>query len=66
MENVFKIKGMSCQHCVKTVTKIIEQLGDTRNITVSLERGEARFESSAPVDVELLKKELRKAGYELQ
>ncbi len=31
------IEGMSCQHCVNTVTKILESMGNLKNIKVSLE-----------------------------
>ena len=58
------VKGMSCQHCVNAVTKALEQLEGVKNVEVSLEKGEARFEESGPVDREAVRKAIRDAGYE--
>ncbi len=60
-----KIKGMSCQHCVKAVTKALSEITGIRDVTVDLERGEATFEEVQPVDQELLRERIKKAGYEL-
>lgn len=38
-----KIEGMSCGHCVKTVTRIIEESGAS-NVNVTLEGGTAEFD----------------------
>jgi copper chaperone len=60
-----KIKGMSCQHCVKSVKKTLEEIDGIANVAVDLESGEATFEESHPVDNELLREKIKKAGYEL-
>lgn len=59
------IKGMSCQHCVSAVTKALEQLDGVKNVEVSLEKGEARFEEEKPVDRETLRKAVQDAGYDV-
>ncbi|MCF8031132.1 MAG: copper ion binding protein [Desulfohalobiaceae bacterium] len=59
------IKGMSCQHCVSAVTKALEQLDGVKNVEVSLEKGEARFEEEKPVDRETVRKAVQDAGYEV-
>jgi copper ion binding protein len=65
MEQVVKVKGMSCQHCVKMVTKALQSLEGVRSVDVSLEKAEARIESDKPVDVGVIREALKKAGYEL-
>jgi copper chaperone len=60
-----KIKGMSCQHCVKAVIKALGEIGGIRDITVDLAKGEATFEEVKPIDLELLRERIKKAGYEL-
>lgn len=65
MEQVVKVKGMSCQHCVKMVTKALQNLAGVRSVDVNLERAEARIEADRPVDVAVIKEALKKAGYEL-
>ncbi|MDR3557621.1 MAG: heavy-metal-associated domain-containing protein [Syntrophobacteraceae bacterium] len=60
-----KIKGMSCQHCVKSVKKTLEEIDGIANVAVDLAKGEATFEETRPVDNELLREKIKKAGYEL-
>ena len=60
-----RVKGMSCQHCVKTVKKTLEEIDRITNVVVDLESGEAVFEETRPVDNELVREKIKKAGYEL-
>jgi copper chaperone len=60
-----KIKGMSCQHCVKTVKKTLEEIDGIANVSVDLVSGEATFEETRPVDGGLIREKIKKAGYEL-
>ncbi len=60
-----KIKGMSCQHCVKSVTKALSEIAGIHDVKVDLERGEATFDEVQPVDQELLREHIKKAGFEL-
>ncbi|HYA42640.1 MAG TPA: heavy metal-associated domain-containing protein [Syntrophobacteraceae bacterium] len=60
-----KIKGMSCQHCVRTVKKTLEEIEGIQNVAVDMETGEATFEEVRPVDGDLIRERIKKAGYEL-
>jgi copper chaperone len=60
-----KIKGMSCQHCVKAVKKALEEIEGIDNVSVDLARGEAVFDETRPVDADLIREKVEKAGYEL-
>lgn len=60
-----KIKGMSCNHCVTTITKVLNNIKGIKNVKVSLEKGEATFDEEKPVDVNMIKEQIRKAGYEV-
>ncbi len=60
-----KIKGMSCQHCVKAVKKALEEIDGIAEVAVDLSTGEAAFEETHPVDGELIREKIKKAGYEL-
>jgi len=60
-----KIRGMSCQHCVKTVKKTLEEIDGIANVSVDLATGEATFEETRPVDGDLIREKITKAGYEL-
>jgi copper chaperone len=60
-----KIRGMSCQHCVMAVTKTLKEIEGLQNVTVDLEKGEAAFTETKPVDMNLIKDKVKKAGYEV-
>ncbi len=40
-EIVLKIKGMSCQHCVVSISKALKDLKGIKDVKVSLEKGSA-------------------------
>jgi copper chaperone len=60
-----KIKGMSCQHCVMAVTKALKEIEGLQDVAVDLEKGEATFTETKPVDMNLIKDKVKKAGYEV-
>ncbi|MCE5336985.1 MAG: heavy-metal-associated domain-containing protein [Desulfobacteraceae bacterium] len=60
-----KIKGMSCQHCVKAVTKALEEIEGVSEVKVDLAKGEAFFNEASPVDNEVIKGKIAKAGFEV-
>jgi copper chaperone len=61
-----KIEGMTCEHCVMAVTKALVDIEGTKNVKVDLEKGEARFEETSPVDMDAVKKNIKEAGYEVR
>lgn len=60
-----KVKGMSCQHCVMAVTKALKEMDGLQDISVDLEKGEAAYTETKPVDKTLIKDKINKAGYEV-
>jgi copper chaperone len=60
-----KIKGMSCQHCVKSVTKALEEIDGVSGVSVDLLKGEASFDEKGPVDEGLIREKIKKAGFEV-
>ncbi len=60
-----KVKGMSCQHCVMSVTKALSQLDGVQNVQVNLEKGEVRFENTKTVATVRIVKAIMDAGYEV-
>jgi len=59
-----KIKGMTCNHCVMAVTKALNEIDGIKNVKVDFEKGEAFFEGK-PVDMDLVREKIKKAGYEV-
>ena len=58
-----KINGMSCQHCVASVTKALEAINGVRDVSVDLEKGEASYEGD--VDEQVIKVAITKTGFEI-
>jgi copper chaperone len=64
MVSILKVKGMSCQHCVMSVTKALSQLEGIKNVQVDLAKGEVRFDNIKEVASEQIAKAIEDAGYE--
>jgi copper ion binding protein len=65
MPSTIKVKGMSCQHCVMSVTKALGQLEGIKNVQVDLAKGEVRFDNSKEVASNRIEKAISDAGYEV-
>ena len=61
MKTIFKIDGMSCQHCVMAVKKEIQKL-DVKNLDVKIGEASVEFDESK-VSEENIKKAIEVAGY---
>ncbi len=65
MATVLRVKGMSCQHCVMSVTKALNQLEGVKNVQVDLAKGEVRFDNTKEVAPNRIQKAIADAGYEV-
>lgn len=64
----FLITGMTCGHCVSSVTEELSELDHVDAVDVDLNVGGAsrvRVSASAPLDVEKVRAAVSEAGYEL-
>lgn len=61
-----KIDGMSCQHCVKTVTDALTEVAGVQRAKVNLRKGEAvvRFDETRTA-TNVLKTAVTEAGFEV-
>jgi len=64
MEKI-KIQGMTCQHCVMSVTKALGMISGLKGIKVDLVKGEATFENTQKVSPESIRKAVEEAGYKV-
>ena len=64
MEKVIGIDGMSCQHCVKSVTKALNAITGCQVIEVSLELKQAKVKVEPQVSDEMLKQAIVDDGFE--
>ncbi|MCX5862952.1 MAG: heavy metal-associated domain-containing protein [Desulfomonile sp.] len=65
MVTTVNIKGMSCNHCVTAVTKVLNGIEGVADVNVDLENACATFEHAEAMDVNDIKQRIEKAGYEV-
>jgi copper chaperone len=61
MQQVFKVQGMTCGHCVKAVTHAVQLLDNAAAVSVELDSGEVVIDSGLPR--ERLVEAIREEGY---
>jgi len=59
----YEVKGMTCGHCVQSVTEEISQVAGVTSVDVSLEAGTAAVAGEA--DPEAVRAAVTEAGYEV-
>ena len=60
-----KVKGMSCQHCVRAVKKALEGVPGVGEVSVDLAKGEVSLDEKGPIDEGQIREKIQKAGYEV-
>ena len=63
-EKVFKIKGMTCQHCVANVTRAINAIEGVSS-QVNLKKEEAHVVYDRDVDDQVIIAAVKQAGYDV-
>ncbi|MEY4322242.1 MAG: hypothetical protein RL410_23 [Actinomycetota bacterium] len=61
----FTVTGMTCGHCVQSVTEEVSSLAGVSDVTVTLENGELKFTAANEVSKELVSAAVAEAGYSL-
>ena len=59
----FTATGMTCQHCVASVTKEVSELDHVTSVSVDLPTGKVTVESDAPIPADQVITAIDKAGY---
>lgn len=59
-----QVKGMSCQHCVKAVTKAIQSLDADATVSVTLPQGLVTVQTTLPREATV--RAITDEGYEVQ
>lgn len=66
METVdYKVRGMTCGHCVKAVTDEVNAVPGVESVKVDLDSGTLRVRSQVILDIERIREAVDEAGYEL-
>ena len=63
--STYTVTGMTCGHCVASVTEEITDLPGVTNVSVDLPTGEVTVTSEAPIQRQDVKSAVEEAGYQL-
>ena len=61
----YTVTGMTCGHCVASVTEEVQELPGVEHVDVVLESGTLTVTSSQPVDDGAVRAAVEEAGYQL-
>ena len=61
----YTVTGMTCGHCVSSVTEEVGALDGVRTVDVDLPTGRVTVVSAAALDLEAVRAAVVEAGYEL-
>ena len=61
----YTVTGMTCGHCVMSVTEEVQEIPGVENVDVVLATGSLTVTSSEPVDDAAVKAAVEDAGYQL-
>ena len=66
MENAtYTVTGMTCSHCVASVTEEVSEIPGVSDVAVDLDSGRLSVTSAEPVDPQLVTDAVTEAGYEV-
>jgi len=60
------VVGMTCGHCVASVTEEVGEIAGVRDVAVDLESGSLTVTSELPLDPDVVRDAVVEAGYRLR
>jgi copper chaperone len=63
--STYTVAGMTCSHCVASVTEEVSQIPGVERLEVSLATGELALTSAEPIDESAVRAAVEEAGYQL-
>jgi copper chaperone len=64
-ETTYTVTGMTCGHCVASVTEEISEINGVTDVAVDLPTGAVTVTSAHPLDEADVRAAVKEAGYEL-
>jgi copper chaperone len=61
----YTVTGMTCAHCVASVTEEVQEIPGVEDVDVVLESGSLTVTSAEPLDDAAVKAAVEEAGYQL-
>ena len=63
--NTYTVTGMTCAHCVTSVTEEVSEIPGVEDVQVDLASGAVAVTSNQPVAAEAVKAAVEDAGYQI-
>ena len=63
--STYTVTGMTCGHCVSSVTEEVQEILGVENVDVVLETGAVTITSAEPIDEAAVRAAVDEAGYQL-
>lgn len=63
--STYTVTGMTCGHCVSSVTEEVQEIPGVEDVAVELESGAVTITSAQPVDESAVRSAVEEAGYQL-
>lgn len=63
--STFNVVGMTCSHCVMSVTEEVNQIPGVKDVAVELGTGELTITSEGELDPAQVQQAVEEAGYQL-
>ena len=63
--STYTVTGMTCGHCVSSVTEEVQEIPGVENVDVVLETGAVTITSAEPIDGAAVRAAVEEAGYQL-
>jgi len=61
----YTVTGMTCGHCVASVTEEVQEVPGVESVDVALDTGAVTVTSSQPLDDDAIRAAVEEAGYQL-
>ena len=66
IQRILKVEGMTCQHCVETVSEMVTKMEGVEKVDVNLEQENVRVEyDESKTQLEDISVQIIKAGFEV-
>jgi copper chaperone CopZ len=63
--DTYTVAGMTCAHCVASVSEEVQEIPGVEDVDVVLETGALNITSAEPIDGSAVKAAVEEAGYQL-
>ena len=65
MASTYTVKGMTCEHCVRSLTEEVSEVPGVTAVDVDLSSGRVTVSSEQPVDESAVRAAVAEAGYQV-